>query len=423
MDKLSDIAETAPEIEPISSEGLFGREKELADAGYRLLKDEPQPEIPGHEGEISESGDKPDTFDNDFYGLHAAANELAALRDGKKAKADAKTVDRDMRDSKTGEALDKNVAVSPEQAAREVTRQRGAEQESAEIDDTLETAADIDARRAERAEAIKQNPYLAEAYGVQPQEMQPKDQPIDGLDPKLNEALNHPQVREAIAQQFTEADAVKRDYGNAIELANKFARASLVDHFPELQNLPVEQWETALGILHQSDPQRVQRGLNVLQRVAQVSAAQARWQQQQAQVQQHQFREYVKAEDAKFDRLVEGVPKEQLAKVAQEVIDYAEELGVPRAEMIQLWETQPIMRSAPFQKMMVDAASYRMLQRVKVEASRKSLPPVLRPGVAVDARVSRNEGDIREAEQRFSRTASARDAVALLHAQRRARAG
>jgi hypothetical protein len=134
-----------------------------------------------------------------------------------------------------------------------------------------------------------------------------------------------------------------------------------------------------------------------------------------------EFADYVKLEDARFDTLVKGEKPETVQRVANEVIAYAAELGVPRDQFMELCATEPIMRNAAFQKMMFDAASYRLLQRARNEIARKVVPPVQRPGVAVNTRAALNEGDMRALSARFSNDPSVRNAADVLAAQRRAK--
>ncbi len=136
-------------------------------------------------------------------------------------------------------------------------------------------------------------------------------------------------------------------------------------------------------------------------------------------MQRQEFAEYAKLEDARFDTLVKGEKPETVQKVANEIIAYAAELGVPRSQFLELCATEPIMRNAAFQKMMYDAASYRLLQRARNEVAKKVVPPVQRPGVAVDARAAQRESDVRTLNAKFASNPSVRNAADVLAAQRR----
>jgi hypothetical protein len=137
--------------------------------------------------------------------------------------------------------------------------------------------------------------------------------------------------------------------------------------------------------------------------------------------QRREFAQYAKAEDARFDALVKGEKPEVVQKVANEIIAYASELGVPRDQFLQLCQTEPIMRNAAFQKMMFDAASYRLLQRARNEVAKKVVPPVQRPGVSVDRQAAVREGEMRALNARFSANPSLKNAADMLVAQRRSR--
>jgi hypothetical protein len=119
--------------------------------------------------------------------------------------------------------------------------------------------------------------------------------------------------------------------------------------------------------------------------------------------------------------MVKGEKPEAVQRVANEIISYAAELGVPREQFMQLCTTEPVMRNAAFQKMMFDAASYRLLQRARNEVAKKVVPPVQRPGVAVDTRAALSEGDMRSLNAKFAGNPSVKNAADVLAAQRRAR--
>lgn len=121
-----------------------------------------------------------------------------------------------------------------------------------------------------RAEALKAHPKAAEDLGLSAEDVaaakkaegevaeaepvrhararpDPIDgEPVQGLDPEVAKALEHPQVRQAIQEELTKAETAQRSYGEAINTAFTYAQAGVVDHFPELANLPIEHWEGAL---------------------------------------------------------------------------------------------------------------------------------------------------------------------------------
>jgi hypothetical protein len=198
-------------------------------------------------------------------------------------------------------------------------------------------------------------------------------------------------------------------------------REMVFAQFPELASNSAQEFEAALNQLSKRDPARYGQARAFADRLAVVQGAQLLQQQQRDTAQRREFSEYAKAEDARFDAMMKGQKPEVVGRVANEVIAYAAELGVPREQLVQLCTTEPIMRNAAFQKMMFDAASYRLLQRARNEVARKVVPPVQRPGVAVDTRAALAEGDIRSLSAKFSSNPSIKNAAEVLTAQRRGR--
>jgi len=250
---------------------------------------------------------------------------------------------------------------------------------------------------------------------------EPKEVSESGIDPIVEEALKHPQVREAIEGEIRKADATRQNYDRALDAVSGVLRDVVFSQFPELKSDSADQFEAALMQLSQRDPTRYGQARALADRLSAVQAAQLLQQQQRDVAQRREFADYAKAEDARFGAMVKGEKPEVVQRVANEIIAYAEELGVPHEQFLQLCTTEPIMRNAAFQKMMFDAASYRLLQRARNEIAKKVVPAVQRPGVAVDARAALAEGDVRSLSARFANNPSIKNAAEVLTAQRRAR--
>ncbi len=241
------------------------------------------------------------------------------------------------------------------------------------------------------------------------------------LDPIVQEALKHPQVRQAIEEQVGKADAARQNYDRALGVVGGMLREVVFAQFPELTSHTAQQFKSALARLSQRDPARYGQARALADRLSAVQTVQLLQQQQRDATQRQEFTEYAKAEDARFDTMVKGEKPEVVQKVANEIITYATELGVPREQFLQLCATEPVMRNAAFQKMMFDAASYRLLQQARNEIAKKVVPAVQRPGVAVDTRAALNETDIRSLNTRFANNPSVKNAADVLAAQRRVR--
>jgi hypothetical protein len=356
-------------------------------------------------------------FGSDYSGLSKAAGELADSRQP------SRLVRREYLDGE-GARADGREAVTLHRAADDLNKARADEAAAigsakvqdiaAEIDEPSEHTDLGDASVLYDADAAASDaPGEYDAAADEPEEVE--------LDPIVQEALKHPQVRQAIEEQIGRADAARETYGKALDAVGGMLRDIVFAQFPELRSDTAHQFEAALLQLSQRDPARYGQARALTDRLSAVHTAQLQQQQQRHAAQRSEFADYARLEDARFDTLVKAEKPETVQKVANEVITYAAELGVPREQFLELCATEPIMRNAAFQKMMYDAASYRLLQRARSEVLKKVVAPVQRPGVAVNARAALNEGDMRALNAKFAGDPSIRNAADVLVAQRRAK--
>jgi hypothetical protein len=396
-----------------STDGLFGQEAELAKAGFKPMADSPQPEA------------------EEFKSPRDAADELSASR------STAPVVEVGYHKMADGERVDGAEAVTIERAARDLTAYRGDVQRYVEGADFSAVAEIIDTARAE---VLKGRPQDADAYGLDAKEVEANaakaklteakpaesadaapEPAVDGLDPEVAKALQHPQVRQAIEEELGKAEATKQNYAQALNTAHQYAQAMLVEHLPELADLAPEQWAPAIGIINQSDPQRVARAMGVLQRVDNLQKATTQWQQHQAVEQQQRVEAWAKDQAVKYDEWAakEGVKPSEIAPVA---VEYLKDIGIGQDELGELFKAHPILRAAAFQQMLTDAARYRGIMKAKAAVAAKSVPPVQRPGAAA-ARSSRGAEDIQSLARTFKSSGKVNDAVKLLMARRTAAKG
>src|SRR5262249_31318933 len=134
----------------------------------------------------------------------------------------------------------------------------------------------------------------------------------------------------------------------------------------------------------QVNPARAQQINAHLERVQNLYNASQQAEAARQQIQTQRLQNFLATEDAKFE---EHVAKHEdaatMAKVKESIIDIAEKgYGGSRAELAQLWNSQPLMRTATFQRMMVDAAKYRLAMRDVAAKASKPVPPVQRPGTS-----------------------------------------
>jgi len=139
------------------------------------------------------------------------------------------------------------------------------------------------------------------------------------------------------------------------------------------------------------------------------------------QLLQQRLQQYADAEDAKFEASIANEDPELMARIKTNIVDIAEkDYGVSRRDLAEVWRNQPLMRSAPFQRMMLDAAKYRLAMRDVASKVSKPVPPVQRPGTS-QPRASGDETAVRSALAKFNSDPTPLNAAALLNARRSAK--
>jgi hypothetical protein len=411
-----------------SSEGLYGREAELVEAGYTPMPDRAKPQEAA-------------AFEN-------ARDAAEALNSPEQAEPTPVFYQQ----PETGEALNADLregpveAITVDQAARDLSTYRDANGDSAAKSIGTDFAAEVD---KQRADAIKGDPKLAEHYGVEmPPESAAKpddakasenadnnksgDEPaandpfdsIEGLDPEVRKAVKLPQVRQFLEENTAETARMTQAYDHQIRTGNALFQGMIASVSPEMAQLPQDQWLPYIQHLQQSDPVRANIIIKALETGAQIEQRQQLQTAYQESVRQHQFQTYARTEDAKFRSMVGDRTPAETAEFGAEMIAYAGELGVTRDQLVHELQTNPLMRHSAFQKMIHDAVQHRMSQKASAKAVRaipKGLPPVQRPGTSqprgrsdslegLEAQLSKTEGD-----------KQIRAAAALVNARRAAR--
>jgi hypothetical protein len=367
-----------------STEGLYGRELANAEAGFTTKKDKPTDEK---------------TYSDTLEGVQEAGRDLALKRANATAPAE---IDVDAVKEQLGKPP-LNEARTAEQAARELSSMRADVSKYVDGINLLGVGEEVDKLRAE---ALKNNPSAAKDLGLsdedvaaakkadgESKEAEPKQtkvrpdpidgEPVQGLDPEVEKALKHPQVRAAIQEELGKAEQSQQQYAAAVNTANTYAQASLIDAIPELSQVPIENWQAALTLLHQNGDGRVARAMSIIQRVSDLSAAQMQLQQHQAQEQQRQYQQQFQSWKTQQDaiyRTKSQIPEAESRRFSKLAVEYFGSLGVTESEIRSLMQTQPIMHSAAFALVLEDAVQYRETQKAKAKISAQPLPPVQRPG-------------------------------------------
>ena len=84
-----------------------------------------------------------------------------------------------------------------------------------------------------------------------------------------------------------------------------------------------------------------------------------------------------------------------------EVVRAAEENGISKQQLHQLYETNPIVRHHAFQNMMADAARYRLAQKAIARGAARPVPHVQRPGTS-EVAVARDNSEVSDLNSRLN---------------------
>jgi hypothetical protein len=375
---------------------------------------------------------KKKTYSAELDGIREAAKDLTEAREARESRtvpqADAEPTDRGYRwNAGQGDPVEGKYTVDAKRAAQDLSRARQAD--AANPIDTDGLAAAVDTLRATfpnrelPADFLQQLQQQSEAVRAQ-QQQQPQEQPAPVEQPqpdpvqderqRLAQAWQNtpPEVQAALQQEVAATEQARQAYQQATWQAAQVSAAALFSNFPELSGLAGDQLAGAVAAIA-----KAQAITASIQRTKALYDASIQAQQQQQAIQAQQMQQWVAAQDAEFDRHVTAKESpESMRKLTQDVVALAEEYGVSRQELAALWQSQPIMRSAPFQRMMCDAARFRAAQKEVVNKLDRSTPPVQRPGVSQP----RGDDNVAAAMKAFRSDPSPRSAAALLMARRAA---
>ncbi len=389
---------------------LTGAAFDLANAGYAEMPD------PGSERERQ-------SIDSDGASLRDAADRLSGSQ--------PEIVVRRYTDAE-GKPAAANEAVTLARAARDYASAAAGDRQIAESESSEALAARIDELRAEVA---ANDPDAPEFYGFeQPEAGVGRDEDIEAptdtttdqvkrsaeLDPDIEQLMLHPQVRLALEEKIGEVERARRSYADGLDAAMQIAQVSFVSQFPELAGLPPERLPEALAQMAQQDPAKLARIQAIVAGSEQLRARQNDEAQRTAEASRRDFHTYAKAEDARLETLLKDETRDVRQAVAQEIMASAKASGIEPDELRRLFDSEPLMRNATFQRMMYDAGKYRLMMKARDAAVAKSVPPVMRPGMAA-TRTEREQSDARSLNARLSNSGDLRDAVALYQARKASR--
>ena len=400
-----------------SDPGLTGAAFELANAGYTLMDD-------------PDKNDEGEAIGGDAASLREAAERRAGAGPEVTVRG---YVDRD------GEPVADTEAITLERAARDYAAATSAERLLAENQAGEALAARVDALRTE---ALAKDPNAAELFGFElPEAKSEKPEPdkaksdaspaspqidasgeaaIEGLDSELAKALQHPQVAQAIEERLSETEKVRQHYVNALASAQQITQMTILSQLPELVGVPPESVQAAFADIARNDPARFARVQALIANTQQMYAQQQEEHRRSTEIARQNFSAHAKAEDGRFDAMLKDEPKATQQAVTAEIFAAARESGLEPAEFVRLFNTEPLMRNAAFQKMMYEAGKFRLMTKAGAAAAAKALPQVVRPGMARSP-AERNQADLRTLSAKLSNSGDIRDAVALYSARKSGR--
>jgi hypothetical protein len=403
------------------------------------MADEPNAALTGAAFDLANAGFTPMPDPAKKPDEEAIGSDSASLREAadRRSGPRGEVIVREYTDAR-GKPAAANEAISLERAGRDYAGAIAADKAAMESQTSAELVARTDALRAD---ALARDPDTAKFYGFEPPEgkIDPdepdKSRPVKAanehdnardndattrLDPELEKALRHPQVRQAIEETIGEAEKVRQSYIDGLGAATQIAQVSFASQFPELASVAPEQLPAALEQMSRQDPAKFARVQAMIATTEQLFAQQQHESRRQTELTQRNFRNYARSEDSRLETMLKSEPPEIQRAVSAEIMASAKSDGVGEAELFRLFNSEPLMRSAVFQRMMYDAGKYRLMMKAKDAIATRPVPPVQRPGMARTP-AEREHADLRTLNARLSSSGDIKDAVALYHARKSTR--
>ena len=218
--------------------------------------------------------------------------------------------------------------------------------------------------------------------------------------------------RKAIDAETQKLGQLRQQYEANLPLVTQAIQAAIINEFPDIK--------TAEDVknLAVNDPARYVQWDAKTKQFGQWQAELQNAQQRQQQEASEQLQKWTKSQDEEIEKEFEKVPESERKTLANEAKSMLLEYGMPEADLGNLWE-RSILRSAPLQRVMADAARYRLAKRTAAKPAPKPVPAVQRPGVAQPKGADDSVQALKEA---FERNPTVKNGAALQRAERAARA-
>jgi hypothetical protein len=299
----------------------------------------------------------------------------------------------------TGERMPGNETVSLERASDDLSRQRASEKQEAQKVDEALLQFQVDASRQgldpvalaqqlqqqQQEQQQQQQQPEAQAAEIQPQPQTDVPPEIAELQQELERSPRLKQMLLAEAQNIQQAQAqaaqTQQAFTQAADQAKNLAVVSMMAAFPELTGISVDALPAALNVMRAHNPQRFTEAVSHLARIDQFGKAAVAAQEQQRAVAQQQNAAWTKAQDDAFDAATANDTPETRSKIAAEAVAMLKEYGASDDDIRQAWHSPGPFRSAVGQRVLRDAAAYRLAQKEVGQKLDRSAPaPVQRPG-------------------------------------------
>jgi hypothetical protein len=274
-----------------------------------------------------------------------------------------------------------------------------------------EAAKDLSAYRQQTAQKLLEE-LTGQAAQPQPEAV-PTPEPPQTFSPEQLELASH---RQQAQQHLQHAQQVSGDYQNLLQAGIAHLTGQGMAEFADIRT------QADLTALAEKDPARFSRLMQADQQIRAVQGELARIRQGQAEAYGHAYRQFAEQHDAAVEKLVPELapgadPKAKML-LQQTAADLLKEVGYSDHELRHAWQNggQFMLRDARAQKIIADAAKWRLSQAKLKEALKAPYPEVQRPGVRMPES-SYSDQLIQGHSKALSSSGNLRDAVALRRAQ------
>ena len=362
-------------------------------------------------------------------GLEAAARDLDKAREASQPAPQLATdengiVQRNYIRLNDGSPIPLNETVTPKRAAADLTAVR-----EADIAALSPTVGEV-ANAVDQVRADYHGQQQLQVEQPQPQQPDPQAQQAaewaraaeqQGIDPEIAQAIANPKIRAALEAEISQVETARGQYAQAALQAAQLAGAATFAAFPELANLSAGELPTAIRLIAARDPARAQAIEQHVQRTQALYQASQQAAAQQQQIAAQRMASWAQNEDQRFEQSIARENPETVRAVRENVVSVLEtEYGIDKNELKQLWDSQPLLRTAAAQRLLFDVTRMKLAERDVANKRHNPIPQVQRPGTS-QPKVSHSDGEIAAALKLFNSDPNPKNAAALLVARRNAR--